>query len=71
MKDHPGDLTVCPECGDDGIEFVQFATGEEETVVTTPEEVGTGLLALYSCGECRSGLEIVLKPDRHRAIQHE
>jgi len=61
------DRETCPNCGSE-TEFVQFASGEEETVETSPEEVGTGLLELRSCDNCRSGIEIVLTAEQHTVI---
>jgi len=69
MNEHTVAHEECPHCGEQ-TEFVQFATGEEETVDTDPEEVGYGLLELRSCDSCRSGIEIVLEPARSRVISH-
>jgi len=52
----------CPHCGSEKTEFVQFASGEENTVQTDPEEVGDGLLELRSCDNCRNGIELILEP---------
>lgn len=60
---------TCPECGEE-TEFVQFATGEESTVETDPEEVGRGLLELRSCDNCRAGVEIVLTAEDYTFVQH-
>lgn len=49
----------CPLCGEP-TEFVQFATGEEETTSTTPKEVGDGVLELRTCDRCPAEVENVL-----------
>lgn len=56
----------CPLCGEK-TEFIQFATGEEETVSTTPKEVGDGILELRSCDNCPAEVENVLNVESRRA----
>jgi len=65
------DRTACPNCDNDDTEFVQFATGEEKTVETPASEVGDGLLELRSCDQCRSGIEIILRPEDYTVVNHE
>lgn len=66
MNEHTGSRETCPHCGSDDTEFVQFASGDESTVETEPEEVGDGLLELRCCDACGSGIEIVLEAARYR-----
>lgn len=62
---------VCPECGSEETEFVQFASGEENTVETEPEEVGDGLLELRCCDGCGAAIEVVLTAESHKTIPYD
>lgn len=57
----------CPICGGKNTEFIQLADGSEETVVTTREEVGDGLLELRTCNDCPATIENVLTVEKARA----
>ena len=61
--------TSCPICPNKNTEFVQFASGDEETVETTVDEVDGGLLELRLCNECGAGIENVLTVDQKKAIR--
>lgn len=58
----------CPKCGTE-TEFVQFATGDEDTVETTPEEVGEGILELRTCDNCKLGIENILTLDERTTVE--
>lgn len=71
MNEHTGTREECPSCGSDETEFIQFATGEENTVETDPDEVGGGLLELRMCNNCTAGIEIVLEAARSNVKHYE
>lgn len=54
-------IEECPKCTGE-TEFVQFGGADSPVVATTPEEVGDGLLALFWCLDCSSGIEYILQP---------
>jgi len=58
----------CPVC-EGGTEFVQMATGEENTVETTAKEVGDGLLELRICLDCGRGLEYINNPSSVTVVE--
>lgn len=61
---------TCPKCGNE-TEFVQFGGEDSETTVTTPEDVGDGLLELRTCDECKIGIENVLTVDLITVVDNE
>jgi len=62
---------LCPGCGSADTEFVQFASGEEETVKTTVSEVDGGRLELRTCNSCGAGIEVILRAQAKTLITHD
>lgn len=61
---------TCSNCGSDNTEFVQFASGDEEVVDTTAEEVGNDILELRSCLDCHGGIENILTLDSQHVREY-
>jgi hypothetical protein len=61
---------VCSNCGSSETEFVQMATGREESVETTTEKVGNGLLELRYCLECEASIENILTLEKQKTIDN-
>lgn len=60
--------TTCSNCGAANTAFVQFGAAESDVTVTTPEDVGDGLLELRYCSNCGAGIENILRLSDQRTI---
>jgi len=65
------DRKECPSCGAAETQFIQFASGDENTVWADAEDVAGGILELRWCIGCGSGVENILTLSDRVVITHE
>lgn len=62
-------MVDCPRCDDADIEWVEVRSNAEiDTVETTQEELGNGLLQLLWCNNCSTGIERVLTEESRHVV---